>query len=342
MTALVVTRCGPMTSLQDGGRIGWQRYGITTSGAMDRLALATANALVGNAPGAGAIEFALVGGTFTVEGGVVRLALVGASCALTCDGAPVAPATSFRLEPGRMLTVGPAEAGVYAYLAVAGGFALPLALGSLSLHARAGIGGLSGRALQAGDRLPLNLSEAAAGPDLSLPPPPLDAQAPIRIVLGPQDDHFTPAGLATFLGETFRVSREADRMGYRLSGPRIEHARGANIVSDGIVAGSVQVSGSGEPIVMMADRQTTGGYPKIATVVSADLRRLAQRRTGQAVRFRSVTVEEGQRLARELARECAALAARARPLGGLPPLEELLSLNLAGDAVDARAPDGPG
>lgn len=329
-----------MTSIQDAGRFGWQRYGVSSSGAMDQLALAAANALVGNAPGAAALEFMLMGGAFEVEGGAARVAVAGAPCAATVDGRPVAPMSSVTLKAGQRLTVGPAQAGVYAYLAVAGGLALAPQLGSLSLQPRAGIGGLGGRALRAGDRLPLVLADAPAGPELALDPVPVEAGSAVRVVLGPQDDYFTKAGIETFLSSAYIVSREADRMGYRLTGPKIEHARGFNIVSDGIVAGSVQVPGSGEPIVMMADRQTTGGYPKLATVLSADLRLVAQRRAGEAIRFAAVPVEEANRVARERAEFIRLLPAVARPAhGGLPSTVELLELNLAGVAVDAFAPE---
>ncbi|HZB38341.1 MAG TPA: biotin-dependent carboxyltransferase family protein [Beijerinckiaceae bacterium] len=337
MTALSVKACGPMTSIQDSGRFGWQRYGVSSSGAMDRLALAAANALVGNGPGAAAIEFMLMGGTFEAQGGSVRIAVAGAPCAVTLDGRQVLPMSAVSLSAGEVVTVGPAQSGVYAYLAASGGFALNPQLGSLSLQPRAGIGGLGGRALQAGDLLPLILADAPDGPELALDPVPLDA-ATVRIVLGPQDDYFTKAGIETFLSSAYTVSREADRMGYRLTGPKIAHARGFNIVSDGIVTGSVQVPGSGEPIVMMADRQTTGGYPKLATVISADLRLVAQRRSGEAIRFAAVSIEEAQALARERAEAIRLLPAAARPLGaGLPATEALLGLNLAGEAVDAFA-----
>jgi 5-oxoprolinase (ATP-hydrolysing) subunit C len=336
VTALLVKACGPMTSLQDAGRFGWQRYGVSSSGAMDRLALAAANAIVGNAPGAAGLEFMLMGGSFEVEGGSARLALAGAPCAVTLDGQPVPPMSSLMLSPGQTVTISPAQACVYAYLAVAGGFALTPQLGSLSLQPRAGIGGLEGRALRHGDHLPLVLAEAPGGPELTLDLPRLNAQAPVRVVLGPQDDYFTKEGIETFLASSYTVSREADRMGYRLTGAKIAHARGFNIVSDGIVTGAVQVPGSGEPIVMMADRQTTGGYPKLATVISADLRLVAQRRAGEAVRFAAVSIEEAQALARERAEMIRVLPAAARPYGvGLPGTEELLALNLAGAAVDA-------
>jgi biotin-dependent carboxylase-like uncharacterized protein len=341
MSELVVKACGPRTSLQDSGRIGAQRYGVGNSGAMDRLALATANVLVGNGPGAAAIEFMLLGGSFSVEGQAARLAVAGAPCAITLDGQPVLHSTTVVVRPGQTLAVAPMQAGVYAYLAVAGGFDLPLRLGSLSLHHRARLGGYRGRAFEAGDRVPLRGASVPEAPLLSLPSPPLEPDAPVRVVLGPQDDHFSEAGIRTFLSSPYLLTQEADRMGYRLSGPRIEHARDYNIVSDGIVSGSVQVPGLGEPIIMMADRQTTGGYPKIATVISADLRIAAQHRPGEIIRFEAIGIRDAQRLARDRAAAIAPLHAAARPIsGGLPDAEELLGLNLAGAAVDALSAGG--
>jgi biotin-dependent carboxylase-like uncharacterized protein len=340
MTEILVKACGPRTSLQDAGRIGVQRYGVSNSGAMDRLALAAANVLVGNGPGAAAIELMLLGGSFVIEGGPVRVAVAGAPCAVTLDGQPVPHSRTLAARPGQTVTIGPMQAGVYAYLAVAGGFDVPPQLGSLSLHQRAALGGFKGRTFEPGDRIPLRLAEPPEAPLLALEPLPLDRDAPIRVVLGPQDDHFTEAGIRTFLSAAYGVSQEADRMGYRLTGPKVEHSQGFNIVSDGIVTGSVQVPGSGEPIIMMADRQTTGGYPKIATVISADLRLVAQRRPGDRIRFEAIEMAEAQRAARDRAGEIATLAMRARPVGGgLPPLEELLGLNLAGAAVDALSSD---
>lgn len=336
MTALRVESCGPATSFQDAGRIGQARFGISRSGAMDQLALAEANALVGNSPDVAAIELLLMGGVFALEGGPARLALAGARMATLRDGVAVPPSTAFELGEGERLSVGPAAEGVFGYLAVAGGFDMPPSLGSLSLQARAAIGGLEGRALAAGDRLALAGDVAAGEPPVSLPPSRLDREAPIRVVLGPQDDHFDADAIAAFLATAYTISPEADRMGFRLQGPPIAHLLGFNIVSDGIVAGSVQVPGNGIPIVMMADHQTTGGYPKIATVASADLRLLAQRRPGDAVRFAAIAIEEAEALARERAALVAGLPGRlARGRAGLPDVEELLALNLAGAATDA-------
>ncbi|TDR93237.1 biotin-dependent carboxyltransferase family protein [Enterovirga rhinocerotis] len=337
MSALLVKTCGPMTSLQDAGRIGAGRSGISRSGAMDGLSLAEANALVGNPPDIGAIELMLVGGTFEIVGGPARIALAGARMALTVDGAPVAPSTSCTAPEGATITIGGASEGIYAYLAVAGGFDVAPQLGSVSLQPRAGIGGLDGRPFRAGDRIPLRSAEDPAGPEHDLPPWRPDAD-PIRVVLGPQDDLFPPDAVEAFLGNTYTVSEEADRMGYRLAGQPIEHLRGFNIVSDGLVAGSVQVPGSGLPIVMMSDHQTTGGYPKIATVISVDRARLAQRRVGTAVRFAAVPVAEAHAILRAQRAAIAALPSQLRVVhSGLPSVEEMLALNLAGEAKDALA-----
>jgi biotin-dependent carboxylase-like uncharacterized protein len=336
MTRLLVKACGPRSSLQDRGRTGFQRFGVSTSGGMDPLALCAANLLAGNEGSAAAIELMLLGGTFALEEGERSIAVAGAPCTVSLDGVPVAQGAACRIRAGQVLTVGPMQAGVYAYLAVEGSFDVPSQLGSRSLHQRARLGGFQGRALQPEDCLPLGASTMSAMSRRKLPPVSLHHSQPIRVVLGPQDDYFTAAGIRTFLSAEFCVTQEADRMGYRLAGPRIEHAAGFNIVSDGIVWGSIQVPGSGEPIVMMADRQTTGGYPKIATVISADLRVLAQRRPGDRVRFAALPVAEAQELARERARLIASLPAEIREAReGLPPLEELLALNLAGAAVDA-------
>jgi biotin-dependent carboxylase-like uncharacterized protein len=336
VSALLVEACGPMSSLQDLGRFGWQRFGVSSSGAMDSLALAAANALVGNPPGTAAVELVLLGCTIAADQTPVRVAVAGAPATLSLDGQRLPAMTSILIEPWRTLTVGPMQAGIYAYLAVEGGFALPAVLGSLSLQQRAKLGGLEGRALRAGDRLPVQARrDAADACETALDPLDLGAGDVIRVVLGPQADYFSTQGVETFLGEAYSVSAQADRMGYRMSGPRIEHARGFNIVSDGIVTGSVQVPGTGEPIVTMADRQTTGGYPKIATVISADLRILAQRRAGEAVRFSAVHVEEAQAIARERAKLVDSLPGSRRAIrGGLPSVEDLLGMNLAGAAVD--------
>jgi len=335
---LHITRLTGAASLQDGGRRGFLRFGLSASGPMDPLAFAAANRLVGNPADAAALELGLAAASLRVEGGAVRLALAGAPSGLRLDGEPLAAHRSFVLREGSALTVERPREGVFAYLAAAGGFPVRSVMGSRALHQRAALGGLDGRPCREGDRLPLAAS-ASGEADHSLDPIPLERDAPVRVVLGPQDDLFSQAGLATFLAETFTVSNRADRMGYQLDGPEIAHgAGGFNIVSDATVAGSVQVPGSGRPIVLLADRQTTGGYPKIATVISADLRRIAQRRPGEPVRFAAVDLAAATRLAREAAARIAALDTRLRPVEG--EAERLMAANLAGAAVDAlRAED---
>ncbi|MEH3118405.1 MAG: biotin-dependent carboxyltransferase family protein [Methylorubrum populi] len=336
---LLLTRLTGAASLQDGGRHGYLRFGLSASGPMDPLAFTAANRLVGNAPDAAAIELGLAGACLRAEGGAVRLALAGAPSGLHRDGEPIASHRSFVLREGSELTVERPRAGVFAYLAAAGGFPVRPVMGSRALHQRAGLGGLDGRPLSEGDRLPLGPVPPAGEAERGLDAIPLERDAPIRVVLGPQDDLFSEAGRATFLSREFTVSNRADRMGYQLDGPEIVHGPGGfNIVSDATVAGSVQVPGSGRPIVLLADRQTTGGYPKIATVISADLRRLAQRRPGEGLRFAAVDLAAATRLARERAAALAGLASGLRPVES--EAERLMAANLAGAAVDAlRAED---
>lgn len=334
MTALVVESCGPMTSLQDRGRLGLQRFGVSPSGAMDRRALAQANVLVGNPSDMAAIECVNLGGSFTAEGGDLLIALAGAGASLSIEGTPLAPLTSAVLKAGETAQVSHARTGAFAYLAVAGGFALAPQLGSLSFHRRSRLGGLNGAPLQAGDRLPCHAAAQAREP-MRLAADMADDDGPFRIMLGPQDDFFTPQGIRTLLESEYVISPQADRMGFQLTGPMIEHAKGFNIVSDGIVDGHVQVPGSGQPIVLMRDRQTTGGYPKIATVIGADLDRFAQARPGASVRFTAVTREEAVAAARRHRAWIDALPSALTPVRAQLTTEHLLSRNLIGGVVDA-------
>ncbi|WP_112662619.1 biotin-dependent carboxyltransferase family protein [Microvirga flavescens] len=338
MTDLIVKSCGPMTTLQDRGRFGYQRFGVSPSGAMDMRALALANALVGNATDMAAIEFMNLGGAFTCEGGDLRLAVAGAGATLSIEGHTVAPQTAALLREGETAQVSPTRTGTFTYLAVGGGFAVAPQLGSLSLHLRSRLGGLNGEPLKAGDRLACAPDNSA---DLFHDPQPLsEVEGPIRVMLGPQDDYFSDTGLRTFLEEEYTISPQADRMGLQLSGPQIEHARGFNIVSDGIVAGHIQVPGSGLPIVLMRDRQTAGGYPKIATVISADLNRFAQMRPGTKVRFTPVEREEAIAAAKAVHDWIETLAARLVPVRFSLTTEHLLSTNLIGGVVSAT-PEKP-
>ena len=324
---LVVDKPGLSSTLQDFGRFGYHRFGISGAGAMDVVALRIANALVGNPPGMAAVELAMTGLGATVSGGGCAIAVAGAEMPIAINGRQVEGWRSYALAEGDRIEIGAAAAGVYAYLAVAGGFALAPTLGCLSTHLRSGIGGFEGRALRAGDRLPL--VGAAARPIVALPAGRRPAyDGPIRIVLGPQDDKFTAAGLAAFLANEYRIGTQTDRMGAQLDGPAIEHAGGFNIVSDGIVNGSIQVLGSGRPVALLADRQTTGGYPKIATVISADLPKLAQRRPGEAARFVAVSVAEAVEAARRREQALAEALQSLEPPTTTPSAEDLLRVNL--------------
>ncbi len=331
MSALLkVVRAGLFDTLQDTGRTGFMALGMPTAGAMDRIGLALANALAGNPAGTAGLEIGVMGPDLLVEADSVRIGLAGPLSASLIEGpdAPPKPLESDRshlLKRGQTLRVGMIEGSSTAYLAVAGGFALPAFMGSLSTYSRAGIGGFEGRKLAAGDTLPLAQPTAPTRDERKLAQPFDYGSGPIRIVWGPQEEYFSEAGRRTFVEAEYRVSKEADRMGIRFEGPVVEHAvavakGGADIISDGIAPGAIQVPGAGLPIVLLADRQTVGGYPKIATVASADLPRLGRLLPGQTVRFAAVTVEEAEALRREqetrLQRAIAGFQV-ARPPGGI-------------------------
>ena len=323
--ALKVVRPGLFDTLQDLGRIGYMALGMPTAGAMDRIALRLANALCGNPPGTAGLEIGIMGPDLLVEAESARVALVGPLSPMLIEkpDAPPKPLESDRthlLKRGQVLRVGMVEGSITAYLVVAGGFALPPFMGSLSTYARAGVGGYQGRKLAAGDVLPLSREQAPAGDDKKLAQPFDYGSGPVRVVWGPQDDYFSDKGRRTFIESDYRVSKEADRMGIRFEGPTIEHSKGADIISDGIGPGAIQVPGAGLPIVLLGDRQTVGGYSKIATVASVDLPRLGRLLPGQTVRFTPVSVEEAEKLRRDqearLARAIADFKV-ARPPGGI-------------------------
>jgi antagonist of KipI len=289
---LLVQDPGPLTTVQDLGRPGYLRVGIPASGPMDRDAFLLANRLVGNPPGAAALECTLMGARleFTDER---LIAVTGADMAPTLGGAEVPGWRTLRVTAGEVLKLGAARTGVRAYVAVSGGIDTPLALGSRATYLRGQLGGLGGRALRKGDALPLG--GHVAGPGLGVRAdavPDHGGEPEIRVVLGPQDDRFTEAGIAAFLGGTYEMLPQSDRMGARLRGPFIEHRAGHDIISDGIPLGGVQVVGDGQPIILLVDRQSTGGYTKIATVCSFDIARIAQLKPGHRLRFRRISVAE--------------------------------------------------
>lgn len=333
MSKLVISAIGPASSVQDGGRHGAQRYGLTPSGAMDRLALAAANTLVGNKPLAAAIEIGPFGASFTARDSAVRVGLSGASRNADIGGRAVAPDTSMILADGETLTLGFARAGSFSYLAIEGGITGEPVFGSLAVNARAGLGSPYPRPLQAGDELRTATASAANERRIDLP---VATDAPIRVVMGPQDDEFDEAQKKLFLDSEWKISATSDRMGYRLEGPVIKHLHGHNIVSDGTVDGSIQVPGNGAPIVLMPDRGTSGGYPKIATVISADFGRFAQTPAGKVFQFRAVGMAEAQNEARKFAALLRTLPDRLRSIESFDlNIEALHDANLAGSAVSA-------
>ncbi len=337
MTSLVVTSIGPSSSVQDVGRFGAQRYGLTPSGAMDRLGLAAANCLAGNALFAPAIEIGPYGAAFTARGTAVRVALAGAPRSAGIAGRAVAWCTSVTIADGETLKLGMARGGAFSYLAIEGGVRGEPVFGSLAVTARSGLGSPFPRPLQAGDELEIAPASTMAERRIDLP---AAAAGPIRVLLGPQNDEFGDEAINLFLDGEWRISATSDRMGYRLEGPVIHHLHGHNIVSDGTVNGSIQVPGSGQPIVLMSDRGTSGGYPKIATLISADFGRFAQIPAGSAFRFKAVSMEEAQAEARKFASLLRSLPDRLGPVEGFDlDIEALQDANVAGvavSAVDAR------
>jgi biotin-dependent carboxylase-like uncharacterized protein len=339
---LEVLAAGLHTTVQDLGRTGWQAIGVPVSGALDGTALRLANRLVGNPPGAAALEILLSGPTLRVAADTVRIALAGCDATLAIDGASdrTVPAwQSLRLGRSNIFTVFSGRRSASCVLAIEGGVAVPPVLDSASTYARARIGGFAGRPLRAGDLLPLALADAPERSELRLPePPPAAEDASIRVVLGPQQECFTDAALATLVEAEYRVSNAADRMGMRLDGPKLSHRGGWDIVSDAIATGAIQVPGSGQPILLLADHQTTGGYPKIATVVSADLPVVGRRRPGDALRFVAVSVAEAEELARDAERDLVALVASIEPVpaGRDVDLANLHAVNLISGVVSGR------
>lgn len=334
--ALQLIAAGPGVTLQDGGRHGYLRFGVTGAGPMDPLAHATANRAADAAVDAAAIEVSLGGVELEAESEPLSLAVAGGAFVITLDGRPLPKATRLQLEPSVRLAIRAGAEGAWCYIAVSGQIDVAPTLGSVSTHTRSGLGGLAGRALAAGDMLPVRDAlrrDAAVGEILA---PWLDRPGDVvRVILGPQDDYFAPDQIQMFLDGPWTLSGRSDRMAYLLDGPALTHAKGFNIVSDGIAMGAIQIPGSGRPIVLMADRQPTGGYPKIATVIGVDLGRLSQLRPGSPFRFAAVTVAEAVKVRR------AEHTALAQPIVLRPLIRTdfspgfLLSTNLISGVVDA-------
>jgi allophanate hydrolase len=285
-------------SIQDFGRPGFRHMGIAVSGCLDSMLARCAKALVGNAADCACIEIRAVGPTLAIKSGRVRVALAGelSATARSVDGITreVGAWMSVTLFPHDVLEVGTLQGGT-AYLAVTGGIDSPLQLGSRSTYQRAMIGGIDGRAIVTGNLLPCSSQDQREYREYQADPWRY-AEGPIRVMLGPQQELFQPDSVEQFLNSDYRVTPQLDRMGVRLEGARLAHVtpEAADIVSDAVTPGVIQVPGNGQPIILLADCQTVGGYPKIATVISADLPRLAQLQPGQSVRFRAVTAAQAK------------------------------------------------
>jgi antagonist of KipI len=299
--SLEVVEGGLLTTVQDRGRPGRRRFGVGAAGAMDVHALAEGNRVVGNTGDAAGLECTAAGPTLRFPA-PATFAVTGADLGATLHRAdlgpwPVPPGVRVRAREGNVLSFAGHQRGCRAYVALGGGIDVPLVLGSRSTDLPGGFGGFLARALRAGDHLAVGSRitlAAAAAPEPG--PVPGDEVTTLRVVLGPQDDHFAPDALQRFLSTEYPVAATSDRVGCRLQGPALAHAGPSEIVSDGMLPGCVQVPPDGQPIVMGPDSPTTGGYPKIATVITADRPRLAQLLPGQArVRFEEVTVEQALR-----------------------------------------------
>jgi antagonist of KipI len=312
--SISVLKPGLLTTVQDQGRFGYQHTGLVVSGALDAVALRTANLLVGNPENLAGLEFTLRGPSLRFEGDAL-LALTGADLAATIAGQPVPLGRPVAVRTGTVLAFGAPKASGRAWLAFAGGVAVPPVLGSRATYLRAALGGLAGRALRGGDVLPvgewpaiaqalfkgMNLTDAASwrtagwyadNSPLARPGRPLV----VRALPGPEYEQFPPESQRAFWKETFTVTTEADRMGARLSGPMLERFTTTELLSSAVTFGTVQVPAGGQPIVLLADCQTTGGYPRLAQVISADLGRLAQALPGTQLRFVQVGLAEAQAL----------------------------------------------
>jgi biotin-dependent carboxylase-like uncharacterized protein len=287
MSALRVLRAGPGETIQDAGRFGYLRYGIVESGPMDWIAYEIANRALHNPPTAAAIEISRGGIEVACEDAPRCVAFAGGAFVWERGGGTRLPSAAVvRLRPGERLTAKDGAWGTWTYLAIAGGIDVPPVLGSRSTYARFGVGGFEGRALRAGDVLQTNGAGGTAIRERAiLSPLPSRPARHVRVVPGPQDDYFTREAVETFFSKAYAISPRFDRMGYWLDGPPLKHAGGFDIVSDGIALGAIQVPGTGQPVVLLADHQSTGGYPKLGTLARADIPTFAQRRPGEEVRF---------------------------------------------------------
>lgn len=291
---------GILTTVQDFGRVGVMKNGFTQNGAMDRYSMTVANRLCGNCDSAPVLEMTVLGVTARFTQDTV-VCVSGADFGAKINDKPIKRNKAYKINNGDILSMGAAKSGMRAYLAVAGGIVGEYVFGSASTNLKFAFGGHFGKKLQSGDVLSIGTGAFPLGEidKWEIPESEYSKDAQLRVVLGPQNEMFTDEDIRLFLSQEYEVTAQSDRMGIRLSGEPLKSKNGMDIISDGIVFGSVQVPNSGEPIILMADHQTTGGYAKIATVISVDLPRASQLSAGNTVRFKSVTVEEAEQEAKK-------------------------------------------
>lgn len=303
MAKIKIIKPGLLTSVQDLGRHGYQQYGVCVSGAMDHVSARLANILLGNDEGEGLLELTMLGPQIEFSDPMV-IAITGGDLQATINGLAVKMNRSLRVNSGDKLDFKGMKAGCRAYIAFAGGIDVPLIMGSKSTYTRGNMGGYKGRALKAGDVLSINKPsqpmDTLVGREIGECFYEYTDDIELRVVLGPQEDAFTEEGIKTFFNSSYMVTNECDRMGYRLEGEKVDHKEGGDIISDGIAMGAVQIPSHGQPIIMMADRQTTGGYTKIANVITVDLPRVAQAKPGDKISFKRVSLDEAHILLRDL------------------------------------------
>jgi antagonist of KipI len=302
--ALLIVKPGLLTTVQDLGRYGHQESGVPVAGPMDTFSHRLANQLAGNDVDAATLEITLLGPELIVEADTT-IAIAGAQFEVACDDRPVPANASFAVQRGQRIKFGRIVQGARAYLAVAGGIQTDRVLGSRATHLVSHMGGFNGRSLAAGDRVPI-LSDAGLRPQKKLAglTLPTKGRALLRVMAGPQADWFQADALKTIAGVSFRISPQSNRMGYRLQGPPLVRAREGELISEPLGIGAIQVPSAGEPILLMADRQTAGGYPKIGYVISADLPLAGQLAPGDFIEFHVCSQQEA----------VAALIARERQL----------------------------
>ncbi len=291
---------GPLTTIQDNGRYGYQQFGVPVAGVMDSFSHRVANILVGNEENEAVLEVTMLGSQIEFMNDEV-IAITGGNLTPFINGKPIHMWKSIYINTGDILSFAGIKNGCRSYIAFSGGMEVPSVMDSKSTYIKAKIGGYEGRKLKADDILKIGNPKCPKTElkNRSFPKnyiPAYEKEFEIRVVLGPQEDMFTTSGIETFLSAPYTVTNEYDRMGFRLEGKEIEHIQGGDIISDGIAFGAIQVPGHGKPIIMMADRQTTGGYSKIANVIWEDLCKVAQSKPGDILRFKQVTIKEAHEL----------------------------------------------